>query len=126
MSRPPPSREVDAYIADAPAAYRPKLRQIRRTIRAVAPEATELVSYRMPGYRLPGTTYRGMFAWFALQSGYIGLYVRPPTIEEHRRELAGYRTTKSAVHLPVDREIPIRLVQRLVRRSLRAMKARPA
>jgi len=61
--------------------------------------------------------------WFALQSGHIGLYLRPPTVENHRRELAKYGTTKSAVHLPLKAEIPVPLVQKLVQASLRIMKA---
>jgi uncharacterized protein YdhG (YjbR/CyaY superfamily) len=120
--RSPPSPEVDAYIARAPPETRARLERVRAAIRAVAPDATELVSYRMPGYSYPGYRYKGMFAWFGLQSRHIGLYVRPPTIENHRRELATYGRTKSAVHLPLDAEVPVTLVQTLVRASLRIMK----
>ena len=116
------SDAVDVYIAQAPAGVRPRLRAIRKAIRAVAPDATEVISYGMPGFRYPGYEHRGLFAWFALQSKHIGLYVRVPTIADHRRELAGYGTTKSAVHLPLDREIPVQLVQTLVRASVRIMK----
>jgi uncharacterized protein YdhG (YjbR/CyaY superfamily) len=114
---------IDAYIRRAPAAARGPLGQVRRAIRSVAPGAVERISYRMPGYADPGYDYRGMFAWFALQKGYIGLYVRPPTIADHRRELAGYRTTKSAVHLPLDRPVPVTLIRTLVRASRDAMRA---
>jgi len=117
-----PRSEVDAYLARAPAGARGKLLQVRRAIRAAVPDATELISYRMPGYSYPGYPRKGMFVWFGLRTNHIGLYVRPPTIEDHRKELAGYTTTKSAVHLPLDREIPTRLIQRLVRASARTMK----
>jgi len=113
--------EVDAYIAHAPVAVRKKLETLRSAIRSVVPDATELISYQMPGYSYPGYRFKGMFAWFGLQSGHIGLYLRPPTIQNHRRELVRYATTKSAVHLPFDQEIPTRLVQKLVRASLRVM-----
>jgi len=121
-SSPKNEPKVDAYIARAPAGTREKLETLRRAIRSVAPDATEVVSYQMPGYSYPGYRYKGMFVWFGLQSGHIGLYLRPPTIENHRRELAKYGTTKSAVHLPLDEEIPTRLVHKLVRASLRIMK----
>jgi uncharacterized protein YdhG (YjbR/CyaY superfamily) len=117
------SAEVDAYIAQAPKDVRRRLETLRATIRKAAPDATEVISYRIPGYFYPGYCYKGMFVWFAAQSGHIGLYLRPPTIENHRRELAKYGTTKSAVHLPLDGEIPTRLVQKVVRASLRIMKA---
>jgi uncharacterized protein YdhG (YjbR/CyaY superfamily) len=43
-------------------------------------------------------------------------------IEEHKKELAGYATTKAIVSLPVDKEVPIALVKKLVKASLKAMK----
>ena len=115
---------VDAYIARAPATARAKLVQVRKAIHAVVPDATEVISYQIPGYGYPGYSHKGMFAWFGLQRHHIGLYLRPPTIENHRAELADFRTTKSAVHLSLDREIPTRLVQKLVRASARTMKER--
>lgn len=118
----PTSPEVDAYIARAPVAVRDKLERLRNGIRAAVPDATEVISYRMPGYSYPGYPYKGMLVWFGVQRSHIGLYLRPPTIENHRRELANYGTTKSAVHLPLDREIPLRLVQRLVRASARIVR----
>jgi uncharacterized protein YdhG (YjbR/CyaY superfamily) len=57
----------------------------------------------------------GRLAWFGLFTSHIGLYLRPPVVEKHKDELAGYVTTKSAVHLPLDREIPVALVKKLVR-----------
>ena len=119
---PKSTSEVDAYIARCPVRVRGKLVRVRNAIRAAAPDASEVISYRMPGFSYPGYAYKGMFAWFGLQSNHIGLYVRPPTIENHRKQLAGYETTKSAVHLPLDREIPTRLIQTLVRASVRVMK----
>jgi uncharacterized protein YdhG (YjbR/CyaY superfamily) len=116
--------EVEAYIARCPAPVRGKLVRVRNAIRAAAPDANEVISYQIPGYSYPGYGHNGMFAWFGLQSHHIGLYVRPPTIENHRKELAGYTTTKSAVHLRLDCEIPTRLIQTLVRASVRVMKER--
>lgn len=116
--------EVDAYIARAPAGARDKLVRVRNAIRAVVPGAIEVISYQIPGYSYPGYSHQGMVTWFGLQSHHIGLYVRPPTVEHHQNELAGYKTTKSAVHLPLDREIPVQLIQRLVRTSARVVKGK--
>ena len=63
-----------------------------------------------------------MFVWFGLQSNHIGLYLRPPTISDNRRALASYVTTKSAVHLPLDRKAPAPLIKKLVKTSLKIMK----
>ena len=116
------AKNVDAYIASAPKEVQGKLKELRAAIKKVVPGANESISYQMPGYSYEGYDYKGMFAWFGLQSSHIGLYLRPPTIQNHKKELAGYVTTKSAVHFPLDKKIPLPLVKKLVKASLRIMK----
>jgi uncharacterized protein YdhG (YjbR/CyaY superfamily) len=113
---------VDAYLAKAPASVRPKLAAVRRLIRQALPGVDETFSYGMPGYSYPGYPGKGMVAWFALRSAHIGLYVRMPTIRDHRAALKGYVTTKSAVQIPIDKPVPARLVQKLVQASNRIMR----
>jgi uncharacterized protein YdhG (YjbR/CyaY superfamily) len=43
-------------------------------------------------------------------------------IQEHKKELAGYTTTKAIVSFPVDKKIPMPLVKKLVKASLKIMK----
>ncbi len=86
------------------------MREVRAAIKEAAPTARESISYRMPYY-----DYRGRLAWFGLHTAHIGFYVRPPVIEEHRKELAGYKTTKSAVHLPLNEKVPVPLIKKLVK-----------
>lgn len=107
-------KNVDDYISAAPAEVRHKLEEVRAAIREVAPIAVESISYQMPYYN-----YKGRLAWFGLQRQHIGLYLRPPIIEEHKKELAGYVTTKSAVHLPLDKKIPVSLVKKLVKARMK-------
>jgi uncharacterized protein YdhG (YjbR/CyaY superfamily) len=118
------SSGVDEYIASCPKEARGDLAKIRTAIRAAAPAATERTDYfRMPGYSDPGIEYYdGMFAWFSFKKPHIRLHVPPSVIEEHRKELAGYATTKAIVSFPSDKPVPTRLVQKLVKASLKAMK----
>ncbi len=104
------ARTVDEYIAEAPEEAQRKLREVRAAIRAAAPRAAESISYGMPYY-----AYKGRLAWFGLHTGHIGLYLRPPVVADHVDDLKGYETTKSAVHLPLEREIPVALVKKLVK-----------
>jgi uncharacterized protein YdhG (YjbR/CyaY superfamily) len=113
-----PPKSVDAYIAAAPKGVQEKLREVRAAIIEVAPDAAESISYRMPYY-----SYKGRLAWFGLQRAHIGLYLRPPVVEEHKNELRGYETTKSAVHLPLDRKIPVPLIKKLVRARMKKNEA---
>ena len=114
---------VDEYIADAPPELQEKLREIRATIFAAAPGATERTDYfQMPGYSYEGYDYDGMFAWFSFKKPCIRLHVRPPVIHEHKKELAGCGTTKAIVSFPPDKPISMMLVKKLVKASLKVMK----
>ncbi len=104
------SKNVEEYIAGAPKEATHKLAELRAAIREVAPTAVEGFSYGMPYY-----AYKGRLAWFGLAKTHIGLYIRPPIVEEHRNELRGYETTKSAIRFPLDKPLPIVLIKRLIK-----------
>jgi uncharacterized protein YdhG (YjbR/CyaY superfamily) len=118
------SSGVDEYIARCPKAAQGDLAKIRAAVRAAAPGATERTDYfQMPGYSYPGLDYYdGMFAWFSFKKPHIRLHVPPSVIQEHRKELAGYATTKAIVNFPESKPVPMTLVKKLVRASLKAMK----
>jgi len=117
------SSEVNEYIARCPKEAQGDLAKIRAAIRAAAPGATERTDYfQMPGYSYPGFDYDGMFVWFSFKKPHIRLHVRPPVIQEHWKELAGYGTTKAIVSFPVGKSVPMTLVKKLVKASLKAMK----
>lgn len=123
MPRRPSTNEVDEYITRCPREAKGNLKKIRAAIRATAPGATERTDYfQMPGYSYPGFDYDGMFVWFSFKEPYIRLHVRPPVIQEHSKELASYPTTKAIVSFPMDKAIPLTLVKKLVRASLKTMK----
>jgi uncharacterized protein YdhG (YjbR/CyaY superfamily) len=118
-----PENNVDEYIAQCPDEVQGKLKKIKAAIREVAPDATERTDYfQIPGYSYEGYDYNGMFAWFSFRKPNIRLHVRPPVIQEHKKELAGYATTKGIVSFPAEKEIPIVLVKKLVKASLKVMK----
>jgi uncharacterized protein YdhG (YjbR/CyaY superfamily) len=92
---------------------RSKLKELRKIIQQVVPRAQEGISYGMPGYD------KGRVAWFGLAKNHVGLYLRPPVIAKHQKELAAYITTKSAVHLPLDQKLPVTLIKKLLRARLK-------
>ena len=115
------AKEIEAYIARAPRGVQGKLNELRSAIKQVAPGANESISYRMPYY-----SYKGRLAWFALMKNHIGLYLRPPVIAEHKRELTAYKTTKSAIHFALDKKLPIPLIKKLVRARMKKNEAERA
>jgi uncharacterized protein YdhG (YjbR/CyaY superfamily) len=100
---------IDEYIAASPAAVRPILKEIRRIARAAAPDAEEVISYRMPAFRL-----RGILIYFAAFKHHIGLF--PPVSGDANLEkaLAPYAGPKGNLRFPLGQAIPYGLVQRIV------------
>jgi uncharacterized protein YdhG (YjbR/CyaY superfamily) len=114
---------VDEYIANTPKQVQIKLKKIRAAIREAAPGATERTDYfQFPGYSYEGYDYDGMFVWFSFKEPYIRLHLRPPVIQDHKKELAGCTTTNAIVSFPSDKEISMALVKKLVKASLKLMK----
>ena len=110
---------IDEYIATSPSAVRPILKEIRRTVSAAAPAAEELISYRMPAFRL-----NGVLVYFAAFKNHIGLY--PPVSGDGRlvRALAPYAGPKGNLRFPLARPIPYGLIGRIVRLRARQNLAR--
>lgn len=114
---------VDEYITNAPKELQRKLKEIRATIRQAAPGATERTDYfQIPGYSYEGYDYNGMFVWFSFRKSSIRLHLRPPVIQDHKKELAGCDATKAIVSFPADRAISKALVKKLVKASIKVMK----
>ena len=114
---------VNKYIANTPKQIQGKLSEIRAAIREAAPGAAERTDYfQMPGYSYDGYDYDGMFVWFSFKPPYIRLHVRPPVIQNHKKELAGYATTKAIVSFPTESAISMSLVKKLAKASLKVMK----
>jgi uncharacterized protein YdhG (YjbR/CyaY superfamily) len=103
-------KDVDAYIESVPKEAQAKLKEIRRIIKAAAPKADEKISYGMPYYG-----YFGRLAYFRLAKKHIGLYIPPPVIAEHKKELNGYGTSISAIRFPLDEKLPITLIKKLIK-----------
>jgi uncharacterized protein YdhG (YjbR/CyaY superfamily) len=117
------SSGVDEYIAKCPKEAQGDLARIRAAIQAAAPGATERTDYfQWPGYSYPGFDYDGMFVWFSFKKPQIRLHVRPPVIQDHKKELSGCATTKAVVNFTMGKPVPIALVKRLAKASIKVMK----
>lgn len=119
------ANDVDKYMANAPKEVQRKLRQVRAAIREAAPGATERTDYfQWPGYSYEhvGYDYDGMFVWFSFKDSSVRLHLRPPVIQNHKKELADFATTKAIVAFPADRAVSTALVKKLVKASLKVMK----
>ena len=77
----------------------------------IVPEAQQVISYRVPAFRVRGQTVGG-FAAFKDHLSYLPF--SGSVLEQLATELDGYTTTKSSLHFPLDRPLPKALVKKLI------------
>lgn len=104
--------EVDDYLRGVEEPGRGTLQTLRRTILEIIPEADELISYRVPAYRVGGKTVAG-FAAFKNHLSYLPF--SGSVLSQLADELDSYAMTKSSLHFPIDRPLPKALVEKLIK-----------
>lgn len=116
MKRPAPPTTIDEYIAGCSPRAQSILHRVRQTVRDAAPEAEELISYRMPAFRLGG-----MLVYFAAFKNHLGLY--PPVRGDARLEaaLAPYAGEKGNLRFALDQPIPFALIKRIIKLRVRQL-----
>lgn len=109
-----PPAVADAY-RDSPSPQRETMLEMRRRILAVIPEATETIKYGMPTFVHEGVAVAGLLA----HRNHVGLYpYSGSTLSRLPALTQRYRTTKGALHLPVDEPMPADLLTSLIHQRL--------
>lgn len=100
---------VPGYIAAAAKEARPKLREMRRIVRAAAPGAVEELKWSMPAY-----SYRRILVIYAAFKNHVSLFPGPPAIRAFKKQLAKFKHSGATVQFPLDQPLPLSLIRRLV------------
>lgn len=103
--------KIDDYLACLPDDRRAALERLRAQIHAVAPQATEAISYGMPAFRL-GERY---FLGFGATKTHCSFYAGRAPLQAYAPRLASYRVWKGTINFTPDHPIPDHLVQELIR-----------
>lgn len=101
---------IDEYIEQFPSEVRSTLETLRRAIREAAPKATERISYNMPAFAL-----NGALVYFAAYKKHIGFYPTGSGIDRFKQELSEWKGSKGAVQFPLDKPLPLELIDRIVK-----------
>jgi uncharacterized protein YdhG (YjbR/CyaY superfamily) len=113
--------DVDQYLRGLEQPKRGTLETLRGTILEVVPEAEQVISYRVPAFRVDGRTVAG-FAAFRDHLSYLPF--SGSVLSKLADELGAYTMTKSALHFAVDEPLPKVLVEKLVGVRLAETRAR--
>ena len=116
------AKDIDDYLSSVPEEARATLEKLRKTIRAAAPKAVEVISYQLPTFKLDGR----MLVSFAAFKNHCSFFPGSAAMEAHQEELKGFDTSKGTIRFPANKPLPAALVKKLVKARVRQNEAKAA
>jgi uncharacterized protein YdhG (YjbR/CyaY superfamily) len=108
------SEGVDNYLSQLPESQKKALENIRKTIKKLAPDALEYLSYKMPAYK-----YHGMLGGFAAFKNHCSYFPwDSKTIEQFKDELKDFVTSKGTIQFTPEKPIPEALLEKIIKARL--------
>ncbi len=100
---------VEDYIRSQESSVTERLLMLRTFIFDVVPQAEEKMSYGMPSYH-----YQGPLIYFGAFKNHIGIYPTAEPIVKFAEQLKGYKTSKGAIQLPHNKDLPLDLIRKIL------------
>jgi uncharacterized protein YdhG (YjbR/CyaY superfamily) len=105
-------KSVDQYIAAQPKAVQGILGRVRSIIRKALPAAEEVISYKIPTYKVNGRAV----LYFAVWKQHYSLYAATKSVvAAFQDELASYRIHKGTIRFPLSQPVPVKLIGRIAK-----------
>ena len=90
---------VRTYIESLPSGPRREIKKLRAAIRSVAPQAVELMAYRIPAFKLNNRA----LVYYAAWKNHTSLYpITPRITRAHAAAVKGYETGKGTIRFPLE------------------------
>lgn len=105
-------KNIDDYILLFPINVQGKLLELRKAIHSQVSDLEEYIGYQMPAFKYKGKP----LIYFAGYKKHIGFYPGAEGIKNFEKDFEerNYKFSKGAVQFPIDEEIPLDLINRIV------------
>jgi uncharacterized protein YdhG (YjbR/CyaY superfamily) len=113
--------DLEDYFARVPEETRATIEQLRKTIKATAPRAIEVIWYQIPTFKLNDRPLVSIAAFKNHCSFFPMSYA---VLNAYKDELKSYHTSKGTLRFPLDRPLPAALVKKLVKARIKENEAR--
>lgn len=100
---------IDEYIALFTDDVQELLREIRQIIHEAAPRAEECIDDDLPTFK-----QNGVLVQFGGFRHHIGFYPGLTAMRKYLKELAKFKHSKGAVQFPLDEDLPLDLIKKIV------------
>src|SRR5215813_12529170 len=101
---------VEDYLQKLDPPERKALERIRQIIREVAPEAQEVMTYGMPGFKYNGK----YFVSFAAFKDHLSLFPGAEPVEFLKDRLKGYKLSKGTIQFTLEQPLPDSLIKEIL------------
>jgi uncharacterized protein YdhG (YjbR/CyaY superfamily) len=104
---------VDEYMAELPDARRIVLQELRRTINAAAPDATETIAYQMPALRSRDGKF--LVSYASYKAHYSLFPASDEVVKALGSDIRPYLAGQGTIRFPASRPIPMDLVTKVIK-----------
>jgi uncharacterized protein YdhG (YjbR/CyaY superfamily) len=114
-------KSVDEYIAAQPDAAQAILGLVRRAIRKAIPGADEVISYKIPTYKLNGRAVLYFAGWkehYSVYPASVSLFAA------FKDELTSYKVDKGTIRFPLSQPVPVKLIEHIAKFRAQEVAAR--
>lgn len=93
---------IDDYLATVEEPEQGKLEEVRKIIKQVVPEAQEVITYGMPGFK-----YKGKYLIsFAAFKDHMSIFPGAEPVEEYKDRMKDFKVSKGTIQFTLEHPIP--------------------
>ena len=109
---------IDTYLRNIPTLEREILECVRDAVHELVPDAQEVISYGMPGFKYEGKYVCGFNAF----KDHLSFFPTSEPIAQLRDQLADYKIATGTIQFNAEQPLPVPLIKALVQVRLDAIK----
>ena len=109
------AKDHDDYLRRVPEDARAALEKLRQTIKAMVPDAVEVISYQIPTFKLDGR----MLVSYAAFAEHCSLFPGAGPVDVHQDELRSFQTSTGTIRFTPARPLSTALIKKLVKTRIR-------
>jgi uncharacterized protein YdhG (YjbR/CyaY superfamily) len=114
------SIEVENYYESAPDTHKKTLNEMRKRIRSILPNATEIIKYKMPTFVIEDNI---CVVGLLYNKKHIGYYPYSGDVIHKFPELCEkYKTTTGSLHVPIDKPLLKSEINKLIKERIAVAK----
>ena len=101
---------IDEYLKNMPSPQKAELERVRQIVKKTLPEAEEVISYGMPGFKYKHKYLIGFSAF----KDHLSLFPTSHPVEVLKGKLGGYKLSRGTIQFTLDNPVPEDIIKEVV------------